>query len=428
MPALFARSIDFDITPPVGTPMEGYAARKGVSEGVHDPLQGQVLLLRAGEVSLVLVTLDLLGVPLQFTRRVRSAVEARTGVPQDHIMLACSHTHSGPAGILTEVPGLHTEADPVLQEFLLRKIAGAAAEAQRTLEPATWGCTRGRVHGVGANRNNPLEGPQDEEVLVLRLDDDLGHPQTVLMNYGCHPTIMGHDNLLFSADFPGAARRALQAVYPDTIFMFANGASGDISTRFTRRGQTFTEVERSGRILAGEVLRALQFVTTSPSARLAAAAGQLELPFRNFPSAEEAQRQIEARQKELDELEAAGAAHGDIRKALTRLQGAQGQLLLRAALAGKSSVETEIQALALDDFTLLGLPGEPFTRIVLDIKDESPFEHTALVSYANDETGYFPDSQSFQTGTYEALISPYQQDVAGQISRAAIQLLEKVHV
>lgn len=422
-----ASSVEFDITPPVGGFMEGYAAREGVSQGVHDPLLGQVLLLAAGGQSILIVTLDLLGVPLAFARQVRAAIHAGTGIPVEHILLACSHTHSGPAGILTEVPGLRAEPDPALQEIILRKIAGAASQAQRALQQAAWGSGSGRVQGVGANRNSPLDGPQDEEVLILRVDSASGSPLAVLMNYGCHPTIMGHENLLLSADFPGAARRALKAIYPSTAFMFANGASGDISTRFTRRGQDFNEVERSGRILAGEVLKVVQTIETKPAEHVGGSILPVDFPFRIFPDEEDAAREIQERESDLKKLEAAGAPHGEIRKALTRLQGAQAQALLRTALAGKTGVHTELQMLFMDDFALLGIPGEPFTRIVQSIKQNSPFEQTAVVSYANDEAGYFPDDASFKQGTYEALISPYQQDVAVRIAVQAAQLLESVH-
>ncbi len=422
-----ASAIEFDITPPVGGFMEGYAAREGTSRGVYDALKGQALLLKCHTNSILLITLDLLGVPLVYTRTTRARIEEATGIPASRIMLACSHTHSGPAGFLTDVPGLHTEADLELQAVTQGKIVDAAIQAHASLQPVGWGVAHGRVSGIGANRNNPTEGPQDEEVITLRVDDASGDPLAVMMSYGCHPTIMGHENLLISADFPGAARRALQAIYSHTTFMFANSASGDISTRFTRRGQTFAEVERTGRILAGEVLRAMQTVETRPGMRLGGEVLPVELPFRAFPSREQAEQEVAAQRAELKQLEAQNTPHGEIRRTFTRLQGAEAQAQIRIALEGKTSVQTELQVLFLDDLAWIGLPGEPFTRIVQTIKNRSPFEHTTVVSYANDEAGYFPDEAAFQGKTYEALISPYREDVAAMITGHALELLERMH-
>ncbi len=50
---------EVDITPPVGLPMWGYAARSAPSRGILDALFARVLVLEVGEQRLALVTLDL---------------------------------------------------------------------------------------------------------------------------------------------------------------------------------------------------------------------------------------------------------------------------------------------------------------------------------------------------------------------------------
>jgi hypothetical protein len=76
----------------------------------------------------------------------------------------------------------------------------------------------------------------------------------------------------------------------------------------------------------------------------------------------------------------------------------------------------------------VGLPGEPFTGTVLDIKNQSPYPYTAVVSYANDYQGYFPDALSIAEGDYEALISPYGADVAEHLGQVVLGLLQGAHV
>jgi neutral ceramidase len=249
-------------------------------------------------------------------------------------------------------------------------------------------------------------------------------PMAVLMNYGCHPTVLGYQNLLFSADFPGAARSTLRHVYPDTIFLFTNGASGDISTRFSRRDQSFVEVERMGRLLAGEVLKIMQGVKVKPEVELNARTSALKLKFRPFPSPEDAQIELTRLQTDLDALKTSGAPHGEIRKAITRVEGANGQVLMAKEIAGRSSNRSQMQMLSFGDLGLIGIPGEPFTRTVLDIKRESPKPISGVVSYANDYQGYFPDALSIEQGSYEALISPFGADVADLLRKTAIELLK----
>jgi hypothetical protein len=420
---LHAAAVQVDITPPVGTGFDGYMARQGASVGVHDPLLAQLLLLESGEERLVLITMDLLGVGLEFTRQVRALIEGAIGVPAEHTMVSCTHTHSGAAGFWPHEVGIQAEEDPELQAITRRKLVGAAIWARELLQPAQLGVGLGRVQGIGTNRNDPHQGVVDDQVIVVRVDDADGQPLAVMMNYGCHPTVLGHPNLLFSADYPGAARAALNAIYPHTIFLYGNGASGDISTRFTRRDQSFAEVQRMGRILAGEVLKVMQLVETQETAHLGGRIAPIELPFRAFPPPDVAQREMQRLQAELEELEAAGAAHGDIRIATTRVEGAMMQAELARAFAGRSGQRTEVQTLQLGELALVGLPGEPFTRTVLEIKEQSPHAHTAVLSYTNDECGYFPDAWSIEAGTYEALASPYAADAAEGLKRVALRLL-----
>ena len=422
--ALRAAAIEVDITPPVGVPMAGYWARQEVSAAVHDPLMAQVLLLESGQRGLVLISLDLLGVGLEWTRRVRAGICEVTGVPEEGVLVACSHTHSGPAGFLPSIAGLRRPEDPELQGMTLRKLVGAAGWARRCLTPARLGWAQGQLTGIGLNRNDPDQGPMDPQVTVMRVDRADGQPLAVWMNYGCHPTVMGHLNLELSADYPGAARRALGKLHPATVFLYANGASGDVSTRFTRRSQSFDEVERMGQLLAGEVLKLMHNAETDSCARLERRTLPVELRYRPYPTSEQARAQIERAQQHVEELKRQGASHGDIRKATTRAEGAAAQLRLSEQRQGRESALTEIQCLTLSDLALVGIPGEPFSRTVLQIKSESPWRCTAVVSYANDDQGYFPDATSSADGTYEALVSPFGSDVAQQLQDAALSLLK----
>jgi neutral ceramidase len=422
---LKASVIQVDITPPVGIHMEGYGAREQASQGVHDPLYAELLLLESSSQRILLISLDLLGIRLRLTESIRAEIEKATGIPADGIMIACSHTHSGPAGFLPDLPGLKTHNEPEYQQVVIQKVIQASEEAVERLTPVQIGWASGRVQGIGTNRNEPLSAPLDDEVLLLRVDDHTGNPRAVVMNYGCHPTVLGHENLMLSADFPGATRAALRKVYPETVFLFTNGASGDISTRFTRREQTFAEAQRIGYILAGSVLETMQKVETTASAALDERIKLLEIPFRSFPSPEQSRAKINDLQDRLDTMKAEGVSHGELRRVFTQWQGAVGQAEMAKSLPKTGSILTQVQTLTIGEGTLVGVPGEPFTSTVLRIKEASPFRFTGAVSYCNDEVGYFPDASAFQDETYEALISPFEEQVASLVADQCLSLIQE---
>ncbi|HUH97708.1 MAG TPA: neutral/alkaline non-lysosomal ceramidase N-terminal domain-containing protein [Anaerolineales bacterium] len=417
-----AAALAVDITPPIGTRFDGYGARKEASNDIHDPLFASLLLIRAGGAGAALVTLDLLAVTLNFTSRLRAALAPVLELPESAILVSATHTHSGPAGFLGRVLPLGSQEDPIQQEICLRKLAGAALRAKNHLQPVHLGFGWGQVHDLGGNRNDP-SGPLDVQVGVLRVDDLQHRPLAVLMNYGCHPTVLGPENLAISADFPGAARAALDRIYPGTLFLFTNGASGDVSTRFTRRSQGFAEVERMGNILAGEVLKVMQLVTPVQQVSISSRISPVKLPVRNFPPLEAARKQVEQLQAELARMRAAGLPHGEIRKAVTRLEGAQAQLIMVQSAGDLDTTDTQVQVLRIGPLALAALPGEPFTRLVLEIKDRSPVQPLLVVSYGNDYRGYFPDAASVAAGTYEALFSPYDETASRELVQAALALL-----
>ena len=66
------------------------------STGVNDDLYARALVLADGDNRIAIVTLDYLGFDFGFTRVLLTAASKASGIPTDHIMLNCSHTHSAP--------------------------------------------------------------------------------------------------------------------------------------------------------------------------------------------------------------------------------------------------------------------------------------------------------------------------------------------
>src|SRR5579864_7585526 len=101
------------ITPPVGTHMSGYPdvrrdlpwapdAMKGYvgrrqqpSTGVHDPLLATAFALEVAGTRAVIIGIDTLVVTRSFTHGIREAL-ATDGVAPENVLVAASHTHSGP--------------------------------------------------------------------------------------------------------------------------------------------------------------------------------------------------------------------------------------------------------------------------------------------------------------------------------------------
>lgn len=396
-----------DITPPIGTPMAGYGARLKNSEGIHDSLTAQIIYLNNSFNEVLLVGLDLVAVDADFVKKVREQIHEKLGIPTTSILVACTHTHSGPDGYATAFPRESQNIDETLRQITIEKIAGAARWAKTSSSEATLNFASGLMDGIGLNRNDPQK-KVDNTVSLLRIDVDK-KPLVVLVNYACHPTVMSAENLQISADLPGAARKFFHMLYPETIFMFLNGAAGDVSTRFTRRFQGFEELDRFGMILFGTVISLMQKTHELKDDQICSRIFSIDLPIRNFPSEADAQKFLAACEDEFLQLKKNSAEKAELRKAETKIQGARVQAHFVTLLKDIKSVKSEIQIIQIGSLLLVTLPGEPFTDIARGIKAAFADVLILVIGYANDYMGYFPIGEVQQT--YETLKSPWSSDI-----------------
>ncbi|MEZ4506969.1 MAG: neutral/alkaline non-lysosomal ceramidase N-terminal domain-containing protein [Thermomicrobiales bacterium] len=397
---------------PAGTPMEGYAARPGPALGTLDELTIGALSLEAGDGRLVLVAVDLAAVDSALVDEVAAAA----GVHRSELVLCASHTHSGPAGVISRLhPSEPDSLNPALRGAFIRAAVKAIASARSRAEPVELLFGRAETSGLAANRNR-ADGPCDPHVSILATRNRAGRLTSLLAHFACHPTILSAENRLVSADFPGAFRRALEPMLSEDalapVVLFVNGAAGDVSTRFTRLSQDSDEVERVGAGLAN------------------AARSALEIARPLDPVLAFAQKAAALRPRGLEHLPAAPSgvvAHGQDsaatrRIAETRAQGAM--LLERLAQAGPDAIQRTcaIPAWRLGDLRIVAIPGELFASLGERIVRSSP-DPVLVFGYANGYVGYLVDEAADAAGTYEALASPFAPGAGDELAGVALAAL-----
>ncbi len=347
-----------DITPPVGHAMGGYAARTRGATGTHDPLYATVLIIESGDSSLALVTCDLRSF---VSTRVPQLARERFGVQQT--IISVSHTHSGP--LTWESPtGWYTAAED--------KMIDAIGQAHARLEPASLSVSSGSVY-LGFNRRKVVEGraemwwrnaerlpskPVDPTLNVLQIRDAGGDTKAVLVNYACHPSILGPDNLQYSADYPGAMKRYVEAHVPGALCLFVQGGAGDINPYHDKEpvsGQGFQAVEEMGQALGKAVISSLTRAST--------VAGLLHTASANT--------RVKNRWKPEENIDIGWTA------------GAFGSALC-----------------------FLAIPGEPFVEHQIAFRDKAECGHAMLFGYSYSSggvwPGYLPTIQAAVEGGYGA--------------------------
>jgi len=421
------------ITPPVGVSMAGYAARKGPAVGVHDDLHVSALVLDDGVRKMAILAADLIAVEKELVSSVRKAISERTGMDVNDILVCASHTHSGPV----------TSGDKVDREWLNSlqdRIVDITLQAFEKRVEAKLGVGQGRVEGIGANRRDPKRGSVDNSVGIIRVDNAQGKPMAVLMNYACHATVLDFSNRLISADYPGYAKGTVkEALGDETVVMFANGACGDINPGGYSAdisaiggfipGRTFRKAKKLGAILGKEVLRVVKGIKTHSPVNLSVMTERIHLPLRELPKPLEAEEQVKEKEDLVKLLESQGASGKEITRAKIAAVYAKIELdhARRAALLPQREIEAELQAMVLDDTLLIGLPGEIFVQIGLDIKSGSRFNHTFVIGYASGNIGYVPTEEALREGGYEVTASEFGLEGVEKLEEAALNLVKRMN-
>jgi hypothetical protein len=399
---LQAGAAQVDITPRAGVWLTGYGSRIAPSTGVHDPLFARALFLEGGGQRAALVAADIIGFDDDLVAAIRERVERRAAIAASHLMLAATHTHSGPS---VKCLNRMAPADPEFLERAVDGVAEAVAAAAHSAAEASIGA--GFAPGsIGINRRQRTPdgrtvigehpaGPVDERVGVLRVDGKQG-PICVMLNHGCHGVVLCDDNLLISADWPGAAAREMQKAVGGAVVMVTNGACGDINP--AERG-SFEAVERQGAEIARAGRSIFNQIERSCDVEIRAAVRPIALPTR-APTLQEAQAAVESYAAERDRAEQVGnLVAAQMHRAMCGWAQEMRDLASRGA--PPEPVAAEIQVITMGDIAIVGLPGEVFVEIGADIVAASPFRHTFIVGYANRVVGYLPTRQAFAEGGYE---------------------------
>ncbi len=420
------------ITPPPGSKLTGFSARQAPSTGVHDDLYARALVLSRGDRTVALLSVEVLALGAETVQVIRQRVAATIPVQPAEVLVAATHTHSGPVTLSTFF-NADEKPDPEYLEFLIQACTQSVVTAWNTKFAAKLGIGSCMVEGVGVNRRDPGNPRVDRQAGILRVAGDDGRTLAVAVIYGCHPTVLGFTNLQVSGDFPGAALEELEtALGAESFAMFFNGAEANVSIAHSAElnlagistgDRTFEQVRILGHRLAQAVLSVLPAIQLSTDPALDAATVTIPLAGRQYPQPEvlDAAWQ-DAREK------CAMLPPGDPELRIAQMRqvySAIDRTNARTIQENGGRLPIEIQGIRLNGALLLGISGEVFTETSLALKALLP-KPVFVICLANGYAGYLPTAEAFTQGGYEASVAGCAPDTEEKILAAALQISKLV--
>lgn len=411
----FGKSV---ITPKAGARLMGYANRTAPSTGVHDDLHARAMVLEVDGKTWAIGVAELCYLREPQVAAVREIVQKRTGFPGRCLFLSAIHTHSGP-----------DDQDVGSWDLpLVELIADAVVQAVEHIRPARIGAGSGILYGWSINRRW-LDRPVDPFVGVIRVDDEDRQPMGVVANFGCHAVVLGYDNLLMSADWPGVTSQVVEGMLgPGAVCVVTQGGSGDINplTRQVRArlqsgisigtmkgktyygemegtpewhigdrgGGTFEELTELGEAVAEEINHVMKTITTKHSVD-GLWTTRMSLNGSRQPSDPPYTSNVRTPPSHLIERPNPPGSHRE------RIM--------------------EVMMLGIEELgiVLLGEPGEIFAETAFTMRRQLQtlgYVHPWIISYANGWQVYLPPPSAFPEGGYEVSwavdlgLSPTLQD------------------
>lgn len=421
-----------NVTPMMGIGLAGYFVSRH-ADGVLDELEINALALSCGDDKAIFISMDHEGIKREITTEFRKAISDKTGVPMDAIYIHATHTHTAPFLV-------KDSEEPLEQEYyqmVLHRMVDASVMALDDLKPAKMGWGIGQAPNIAFVRrfrmkdgsvktnpgvNNPdiLEpvGEIDERVSVLRFDRE-GAETIVLANFAVHPDTVGGCKI--SGDWPGFVRRTVEKTLDNTKCLFFNGAEGDINhvnvhptggylngmfMDFDDVARGYEHAQYMGRVITGGILQTFDKVKYIDVDSLKAKQRTIYVPS-NMPNPEDMEEAHRINDLHVagkdDELPYTGMM-------LTTIVAEAGRMVRLEH--GPETFEMELSGIAIGDVVMLGIPGEPFMGIGKGLKETEGWEIVIPTCLTNGHEGYFPMTDAYEQGGYEARSSNFKTGVA----------------
>jgi neutral ceramidase len=428
-----------DITPPIGYRMSGYFNER-VSTGVLNPLHAKALILRQGGTRAALVFCDMIGLSGAVATRVRAQVERELAIPKENILLAATHSHTGPLYFDALRDYLHEKAvaehgnDPCEKEdypaLLVARMVDAIKQADSKLRPVQLEAGVVPQQGLSFNRRFHMKdgsvrfnpgvlnpdivrpaGPIDPNAGAILVRDGDRNALAGLVNFALHLDTVG--GTLYAADYPFYVEKSLRESLGESFtLLFGTGTCGDINHIDVTKKERLT-TEYIGRTLGATVAAHLAEFKPVEGPCLAVQRAVVEAPMQSFTPAEVQQAKKDMTKVGTNEL--------------PFLEQVKAYKILSVQSRGGSIVPLEVQVFRLSRaVAVVGLPGEVFVDLGLAIKKASPFPITLVIELCQDTPEYIPTRKAFAEGSYETVNSRIAPGGGELMVEAAIRLLREL--
>jgi hypothetical protein len=386
-----------DVTPELGTKpvyLAGFGQNRKATK-VHDPIMARAVVLADGDAKVALVSVDVVGLFINSTERVREKLPGFK-----YVMVSATHNHEGPdtLGLWGATP-VQSGVDP----DYLKKVEAGCVEAVKAADSAR----KPAVARIGAASDGDLLNDsrlpvvKHDELVAIRFEEpNTGKPIGVLVQWNNHPETLDSKNTEVTADFPYYVVKHLRESQKCPV-LYLTGTVGGLMTTLhlpvkNAAGKeladgTFEKAERYGTLVGQLADKALKNAVPATLTPFDVRTREILVPIEN-------------------KLYHLGFQLGTLNRPIYAWDGkpTPKEFTTTKDITRPVAAKTEVGYLKLGDLEVAVIPGEIYPELVLGkVQDpvdpgadfpDAPVEpsiygqlkgkHRMLIGLGNDEIGY----------------------------------------
>lgn len=396
-------------------------------EGIYDDCHCRAIAIDNGKDKIMFVCYEIIDPPC--IDHLEEILEEHTGFPKENIILTATHNHSAPRdhGWFGWLPTDCREEEYYRRIYDIELRAGieAARMAVASMRPARYGY--GETNSF-VNVNRDLQTPfgywvegknfakfSDRTLAVVKFVDEEGRLIAALMNHATHATCIymmkdadGKEKT--SGNFTGIASRFVERHYGGgAVAMWTAGAAGNQNPLLSHGlqyeyadgysatveypdGVGYMQMEYMGRIHGADCVRAIDSIAGySENLPIVHVSRSVWLPAHRFAGAEKVNPFRMGGHGIRDEKEVPWGQIPPIPDS-PRMEDDP-----------EHPVELKMQLILLGDIAIVGMNGEIYNEIGMEIKKASPYRKTFILTHTDREkTGYILDKTAKEEKVFQA--------------------------
>ena len=422
-----------DITPTVPVSLAGYFNIR-IWDKVLDRLEARAIVFKQGGKIAAIINTDLISSAQLLIDRVWRKIADLKEFNKENLIFCSTHTHTGPE---IRVNQNYQPCSEECGEHIAEAISQALRKALDDLQPVD-GMVQGETYDnrfifnrrywmksgevvTNPGKFNPEivrpEGTVDPEIPLVGIKRN-GKLALLFANMVNHSDTIGGNGV--SADWPGFTRRIIESQMPaDFMFVPIIGTAGNINhfdVKSDLNQTCYAEAERIGSGMAATILNALDTLKPCCDMPLETRFTEQYCPAHEISDAEyqEAVDTVEKFKDEPNIHDASCLNSEDLAKKLPRVLKYFAQQTIITHDEPKNT-NIPLPVILLNGVAIVGVPGEPFVEIGLEIRKRIFNDYRTIVAAHGPSGnpliggGYMPNTWNYGRGGYEtqARSNPY---------------------